>query len=195
MPVRPGYMGELGRLMQGDDWILNEGAGTEALRREQRTTWGWTTVAGIAMGMGVDGNAERSVEFVKERMGPARILKNESANHTVNLAGHSRGSITCFKIANRLQQDPITRGCTVNIFAIDPVAGNTGAWNSSSYKQITLLGKVAHARMIMAESERRNAFRPYIDQIFLSDDPAHELDTIPGNHGGINELGRDRLSE
>jgi hypothetical protein len=192
---------ELGRLMpQGnrakrdwsksgnENWILNEGAGTQALQEDFDKPWGcqsWLILAGIVAGRGVDDNADRSMAFVKSRVNNGI----DASQVTVNLAGHSRGSITCFKIAHRLANDDLTRNCKVNIFAIDPVPGNLGRMNSSSYNSITIQGNVKNSFMMLAESERRTAFRPYLDDVFLANQPQHRLDTMPGNHGKINELG------
>ncbi len=43
--------------------------------------------------------------------------------------------------------------------------------------------------LLLAESEHRLVFRPYIDSLYSVGLPRHRLDTIPGTHGGINELG------
>ena len=174
----------------GGLWMINQGVGSWQLNKEQRTVPGWTTLGGILWAKGIDDNVEKAVKFVKSKLKGGTT----AADITVNLAGHSRGSITCFKIANALYENRATR-CRVNIFAIDPVAGNLGSVNSHVYKDIALKCNVTSASMFLAETERRNAFRPYIDQFFLSDLPFHRMDTIPGNHGGINDLKDSHLHE
>jgi hypothetical protein len=116
-------------------------------------------------------------------------------NVRVNMAGHSRGSMTALKIAYRLQQELDTKRCQVNLFLIDPVPGNLGWINAGMYKNIAVEGNVTDAYMFLAESERRNAFKPYVDKTFLQDKPTHRMDTIPGNHGGINELSSKKRHE
>jgi hypothetical protein len=41
---------------------------------------------------------------------------------------------------------------------------------------------------MLAESEHRLNFRPYIDGIYTLGETEHKFDTMPGTHGGINEL-------
>jgi hypothetical protein len=93
---------------EGEQWILNEGAGTQELRDQNRVSGGFM---GVFAGEGVEANAEASVRFVK------RTLEREK-HLTVNLAGHSRGSITCYKIAYKLLQTYGTN-LPVNIFILD----------------------------------------------------------------------------
>lgn len=176
------------------DWMINQGAGTWQLSMQRLMSHGdlpgWQTVGGIVWGKGVDENVEKSYKWVCHKIG-----SSQPGTFTVNLAGHSRGSITCFKIANRLHNSDKTKGCRVNIFAIDPVAGNLGMINSGVYKDIVLQSNINSAYMFLAETERRLNFRPYIDKKFIEGLPEHRMDTIPGNHGGINELKATRRHE
>lgn len=178
-----------GKSGQGD-WMINQGAGSGQLAMQRLKSHldlpGWQTLGGIFWGKGVDENVEKAYEWIRYRIHSAG--KNAAGTFTVNLAGHSRGSITCFKIANRLHKSDATTGCHVNIFAIDPVAGNLGMINSGVYKDIVLQSNIDSAYMFLAETERRTAFRPYIDKRFIQGLYDHRMDTIPGNHGGINEL-------
>jgi hypothetical protein len=180
------------------NWMINQGAGSWQLSKDRFRSHldlpGWQTVGGIFWGKGVDENVDKAVEWVRYKIFKASETAGSSAagTYVVNLAGHSRGSITCFKIANKLHEHKVTKGCEVNIFAIDPVAGNLGAINSGVYKDIVLQSNVRTAYMFVAETERRTSFRPYIDKIFFAGLPDHRMDSIPGNHGGINELAGKR---
>lgn len=171
--------------MDGRDWILNEGAGTQELMNQRGITGRLNRqvggVMGVAAGEGVEANVARSVSFVK-------AWSNSAGSLTVNLAGHSRGSITCYKIASALfEWNPLIH---VNVFAIDPVPGNTGVINEDMYKQIAVRGNVQNSFLMLAESEHRLNFRPYIDDIYSAEKniQGHKFDSIPGTHGGINEL-------
>ena len=42
---------------------------------------------------------------------------------------------------------------------------------------------------MLAESEHRLVFRPYVDALYSCGLPGHRFDTIPGTHGGINMIG------
>jgi hypothetical protein len=162
---------------------INEGAGS--LRLIMKGV-GTGPISGIAGGRGVDENVDRSVNWIREK------LPHPSAADTVNLAGHSRGSITCYKIAHALNaQVPEVK---VNVFAIDPVPGNTGnriTRNGTNYENILLRQNVwsGHSFLMLAESDHRLVFRPYIDALYGNGLPDHQFDTIPGTHGGINTLG------
>ena len=117
---------KLARLLAGQDgadWILNEGAGTKELRRQGIDSGGFM---GAAAGEGVQANVDKSVDFVKRQLKRFSGGIGSSRGIAINLAGHSRGSITCYKIANALlnDADPAVRALPVNIFAIDPVPGN-----------------------------------------------------------------------
>ena len=171
----------------GADWILNEGAGTKELRRQGLDSGG---LGGTFAGEGVQANVDKSIDFVK------RQLKNYIGDIgsvegiTINLVGHSRGSITCYKIANALLHDqyPAIRTIPVNIFAIDPVPGNNGRINEEMYAHLALGINVKKSFLLLAESEHRLNFRPYVDALYSLNKKEHKFDTTPGTHGGINEL-------
>ena len=168
--------------VEGRDWILNEGAGTDELMHQRGITPSvGKSIAGIVKGDGVEANVTRSVDFAYD------AVQNRGA-HTVNLAGHSRGSITCYKIASELQD--LVPNVAVNIFAIDPVPGNNGTINAEMHERIQLRGNVRHSFLMLAESEHRLNFRPYVDQMYTEESSAkgHKFDTMPGTHGGINML-------
>jgi hypothetical protein len=169
---------------QDTQWMINQGVGTWLLNKEQKTMPGWTLIGGIVWGKGIEEQVEAAIKFVKPW-----VKKYGANNVTVNLAGHSRGSITCMKIAHHLQEKNETKGCPVNMFLIDPVPGNMGCLNNGVYRKIAIEGNVKKSYMILAENERRNSFRAVIDNVFLQNMPQHQMDTIPGNHGGINETG------
>ncbi len=163
--------------VDGTDWILNEGAGTKELRDQGRISG---SLAGVARGEGVEGNVGRSMRFIRE-------VRRTDPHLTVNLAGHSRGSITCYKLAYDMLQEFGT-DVPVNIFAIDPVPGNNGALNAENYKHLALGANVRSSYLLLAESEHRLNFRPYVDELYSIGKKGHKFDTIPGTHGGINEL-------
>lgn len=174
---------------EGTDWLLLEGAGTANLVAQGVAS---KTMAGIVWGAGVEANAAKAVKFVTDAFGRAEPQIERTGNRirftdmTVNLAGHSRGSITCYKIAYALRKQPAIK---VNIFAIDPVPGNNGSINKEMHDHIQLGDNVKNSFLMLAESEHRLNFRPYVDSLYCLGLPSHKFDTIPGTHGGINELG------
>ena len=181
---------KLARLLAGQDgadWILNEGAGTKELRRQGIDSGGFM---GAAAGEGVQANVDKSVDFVKRQLKRFSGGIGSSRGIAINLAGHSRGSITCYKIANALlnDADPAVRALPVNIFAIDPVPGNNGTINEENYNHLALGSNVKKSFLLLAESEHRLNFRPYVDALYSIGKKEHKFDTIPGTHGKINEL-------
>ena len=178
--------------IEGTDWLLLEGAGTANLRAQKIDSEGY---AGVIWGGGVEANVAKAVKFVTEAFkGSAPQLEKQGnkirmAGMTVNLAGHSRGSITCYKIAYALRKLPAIQ---INIFAIDPVPGNNGAINKEMHDHIQLGDNVDNSYLMLAESEHRLNFRPYVDALYSLGKPKHKFDTIPGTHGGINELNGDQ---
>jgi hypothetical protein len=174
----------------GRDWMANAGVGTYAQAGDRDYLPGWNAIGGTFWAKGINKAVDESVAFVRKH---CAVYGADRMN--VNMAGHSRGSMTALKIAYALQQDDETKGCDVNLFLIDPVPGNLGWVNAGMYKDIAIQGNVKHAYMLLAETERRNAFRAYVDRKFLDSLPTHRMDTVPGNHGGINELNPDGLHE
>jgi hypothetical protein len=181
----------LGKLLFGTrnkQWMLNTGVGTLGQAKDRHYLPGWNTLGGIFWAKGLDKNVEDAVTFVKGHC--QNTVNGAAATLKVNIAGHSRGSMTALKIAVRLREEEETKDCPVNLFLIDPVPGNLGWINAGMYKGIAIdRANVKHAYMILAESERRGAFKPYVDQTFLANEPTHYMDTIPGDHGGINASG------
>jgi hypothetical protein len=56
------------------------------------------------------------------------------------------------------------------------------------YRHIALGPNVRNSFLMLAEMERRGPFRTYIDAKYVGDNKDHQADTMPGIHGGINEL-------
>jgi hypothetical protein len=171
-------------LQEFDQSLLNQGAGTKELRDTGVVSG---DMQGIFNGQGVEENVLRSLAWIRQK-------KQESAEEiTVNLVGHSRGSITCYKIAHKMGKSIDLNRVRVNIFAIDPVPGNTGNFitrNGANYENIVLGTNVKEGNsfLMLAESEHRVVFRAYVDALYADVLGNHEFDTIPGTHGGINML-------
>ncbi len=142
---------------------------------------------GVVAGEGVEANVARSLKFVSDSHLSFNASLKGNTPLTVNLAGHSRGSITCYKIAYQLFQTYGT-SILVNIFGIDPVPGNNGRINAEMYRQMALRENVTSSFLMLAESEHRLNFRPYVDELYIGGNRNHKFDTMPGTHGGINEL-------
>jgi len=175
---------KLAKLMRSTgklDWIMNEGVGTGGLQKQGAKT---DAVSGILFGRGLEANVQRALDLVETQR-----KANGGGGIMVNLVGHSRGSITCYKIARAMRDNANLQDIVVNIFAIDPVPGNVGVLNHENWRDIALGGNLRNTFLLLAESDRRLPFRPYVDALYSMGMPDHKFDTIPGTHAGINELG------
>jgi hypothetical protein len=169
---------------EDQDWMITQGVGSKLNNTEIAHNWFTDIVdygAGVGAGYGITANVNAAIAFIQRCV----LRGNAPSTITVNMAGHSRGSVTCFKQATAIRKR-ISEQIKINIFAIDPVPGNLGVINSAVYKGIKHTDSIKHCTMFLAEHERRDAFRPVVDSKFLvPNSPSHTWDTMPGNHAGI----------
>lgn len=108
-------------------------------------------VGGLILGSGWDDNVRHAI---------VTIANLDSLPHTVNLIGWSRGAVTCLKIANALFDPSTTEGLfrqiNVNIFAVDPVAGNDAGIDEDT-RQVN--SNVRNYIGALAQDEQRGGFR------------------------------------
>jgi len=150
---------------------------------------------GVGSGMhgsGMSGNLygadiETNVGPVVDRI--EKLLEEVGAIDCINMCGWSRGGVTCFKQANLLAKSnkPNVNSIPVRIFAIDPVPGCAGESNAHMYKHIKILDNVKECVIIIAESERRNTFRPVFPPNFLGKAEC-TWDCMPGNHSQVAKV-------
>jgi hypothetical protein len=105
---------------------------------------------GMVTGFGWEHNVEHTMAVLNATIDLPRVI---------NMAGWSRGAITCFMIAHALCDNPRTRAIEVNIFAFDPVPG---PGNFDDPDKITLPPNVSHYAAIVQEDERRKIMRPAV---------------------------------
>lgn len=106
-----------------------------ALVRGNVGGWGW----------------EQNVEFAMDTIRTLDTLPT-----VINMAGWSRGAITCHKLAHALATDAVTNKIPVNIFAFDPVPG-PGNFKAAN---ITLPGNVQRYAVVQMEDDRRWIMKP-----------------------------------
>jgi hypothetical protein len=97
----------------------------------------------------------------------------------INMAGWSRGGVTCHMIANPLYDDPELREIPVNIFAVDPVPG--GIYKLHSKAQLEVKANVANYRGVIAIHDRKLGFRP----VQLESKGNFKLYHMPGVHDTV----------
>ncbi|MFO0813990.1 MAG: hypothetical protein U0796_12260 [Gemmatales bacterium] len=151
---------------------------------------GARTLGGMIFGSGIEANVAAGIEaitsHIKAETEAARGRK--PLPPIVNMAGWSRGAVTCFKIANIMSQDAQLKSIPVNIFAIDPVPGSSGVGNSEMWKHIELTGNVKNCCVIIAWHDSRRAFAPIIvPKNMVPAGCNYYTYLMPGNHSSIVE--------
>lgn len=106
------------------------------------------TNAGVT-GHGWDDNIRHAIATLADRFPELQA--------TVNMIGWSRGAVTCLRLANWMQEF-LGGAWTVNIFAIDPVAGIDAGEKLRDTYQVP--GIVKEYVGILAEDEARGDFKP-----------------------------------
>ncbi|WP_321473713.1 hypothetical protein [uncultured Paludibaculum sp.] len=180
---------------EGKDWIINPGPGSSDLYNKSLRariaglmiggvggagTIGKEVVKGFgsATGSGMSVNVNATVDLVR-KLKPARI----------NMAGWSRGAITCIEIANAITQAPDIPGIPMSLFLVDPVPGphEANAWNWSSFST-KIPGTVTHCSAILQEGDSRGwMMAPLVDP-FRTQDERKRVFPMPGPHSASVEV-------
>lgn len=125
---------------------------------------------GMVTGFGWEQNVKHTMAVLNATFDLPRVI---------NMAGWSRGAITCFMIANALYDDPRTRSIEVNIFAFDPVPG---PGNFDDPNKVTLPPNVNHYAAIVQEDERRKIMRPAVTSAVDVPGVKTRFYYMPGSH-------------
>ena len=104
-----------------------------------------------ASGVGVDENVASVLNRITE------MYRNGKAPTVINMMGWSRGAVTCIRIAHFLNLVPELSKIPINIFAVDPVAGQGHDTEADAH---TLGGNVKHYVGTLSVHENRGAFQP-----------------------------------
>ena len=166
------------------EWMINDGPGSKpGSKPTQARTPGlhdpktglktsaprFAQLKGITEGYGWDHNVEHAMAVIK-----ALIAGSKTPPTVINMAGWSRGAITCHMLAHALVKDAATSQLAVNIFAFDPVPGP----NNFRLEQISLPSNVQHYTAIVMEDEARGIMKP-VTFLDGSDDERKKFKTIP----------------
>ena len=139
-------------------------------------------IRGVVSGYGCEHNVDHTMAVLKATIDLPR---------TINMAGWSRGAITCFMIAHALNEDPRTKAIAVNIWAFDPVPG---PGNFDDPEKVTLPANVQNYAAIVQQDERRRIFKPVLIDDDHAPGPRTRFYYMPGGHStGVfrskNEVG------
>jgi hypothetical protein len=177
------------------DWIINDGPGSsshDASRSASAYERGLAAQAktpgtrdpisgmkessyfaasqGLVTGYGWEHNVKHTMAVLNATLDLPRVI---------NMAGWSRGAITCFMIAHALHDNPRTRGIEVNIFAFDSVPG-PGNFNDPN--KITLPPNVSHYAATVQQDERRKIMRPAVTSAAEVEGVKAKFYYMPGSH-------------
>ncbi len=135
-------------------------------------------------GTGVSGNVAFAIEVLKHRV---------SLPDTINMIGWSRGAVTAIRLANAMSQDRELKGISLNIFAVDPVAGNDKGEKDDNRN---IPAQVENFIGILATGEKRKTFSPQ-DARRIEADAGTNLVLLPfpGAHDTVAKVGAGGLKD
>ena len=132
-------------------------------------------IKGGITGYGWDYNVAHSLWAIQEYL--------PSPPTAINLAGWSRGGVTCHKIAWYLHKNPATKDIPVNIFAVDPVPGPEHEHEDDIW---SITPNVKNYVGVIMQHERRVSFTPLdiVQTTVVSPTNTRALYLVyPGGHG------------
>jgi len=149
-----------------------------------------------AAGEGVEDNARHAIVTI------ADVAERHGLPDTINLVGWSRGSVTCLVIANMLY-DPTSveglfRSVKVNIFAVDPVAGQeAGHGKDAEYRRL-VPPSVKNYLGVLATGENRETFKPQdLTRVQVVDPRSSNVMFLPfpGKHSTVAKSSDKKATE
>lgn len=178
--ITAGMEARPGNLSPHDAWMINDGPGSKpsAPGSQARTPGSgpFKQLRGNLTGHGWEQNVQQTMDAIK-------FLTRQTPINIVNMAGWSRGAVTCHMLANALKQDAATSNISVNIFAVDPVAG---PGNRTAPDKNSLPDNVANYLCVLSEDENRKIMKPV--NVYQLRTSAQDIGTkfriihIPGEH-------------
>ena len=144
-----------------DNWLANKIAGA----------------SGNVSGRGWDENIQRSVQLIQM----LQFDFNKGIT-TINMVGWSRGGVTCMRLANALHA-LFAQTIDINIFAVDPVAGQSDGETRQDARVIP--PNVRNYVAILAKQEGRQTFKPQDMSRMIIADQGRTRATylpMPGQH-------------
>jgi hypothetical protein len=177
------------------DWMITDGVGSTPssnplgkmpiLAQPRQTSRGWkdadapwtARLKGITEGYGWEENVDHAVEVIQAiAMGSnpdwTRGITTPAA---INMAGWSRGAITCHMLAHALAVHPYLKTIPVNIFAFDPVPGP----GNFKAEQVSLPSNVNHCSAVVMEDECRQVMKPVTFDLGADEKSGKRFKTIP----------------
>lgn len=184
-----GYLGTITAGMQAkpnsvtpqDTWMICDGPGSapKGTNPDTRTPGSGLLkkLRGNITGHGWNHNVRDAMQIIK-------FIHEKSPISVINMAGWSRGAVTCHMLSNAIAADPDTRTININTFAADPVAG---PGNRADPRKNTIPPNVRNYFAVVAENENRKIMKP----VKVGNIQSHSEDvmnqrvkviTFPGEH-------------
>jgi hypothetical protein len=163
-----------------DRWMICDGPGSSptGINPDARTPGSglFKKLRGNITGHGWEQNVEDAMTIIK-------FIHGASPISVINMAGWSRGAVTCHMLSHALAEDSKTQNIQVNIFAADPVAG---PGNRADPRKNTIPRNVSSYFAVVAENENRSIMKPVnVGQILMDSQEKGEkvkVITVPGEH-------------
>jgi len=174
MEAKPGNYGP------HDAWMIHDGPGSSS---KVEGSGAHTPGKGILKKLRGNLTGHGWEQNVEDAMDAIRFLTQQRKIAIVNMAGWSRGAVTCHMLANALRKDPLTAGISINIFAVDPVAG---PGNRKAPEKNSLGDNIANYQCVVSEDENRSIMKPV--NVYALQSGAEAIGThfkiihIPGEH-------------
>lgn len=132
-------------------------------------------ITGNLFGLGMDNNIQHAITIL------ASIFTNGLNGVTINMIGWSRGAVTCFRLANWIEEF-LGGGADINIFAIDPVAG--GSLGEHMADTWIIPSSVKKLLVIIVQDDKRSSFQPQdLSRLqFKSSQTEYAFLPMPGSH-------------
>jgi hypothetical protein len=147
---------------RSNNWLSNKFAGA----------------SGNINGRGWDENVQRSVQLIQMLQ-----FDHDKNIDTVNMVGWSRGGVTCMRLANAIHA-LFHNTININIFAVDPVAGQNEGLNRQDARVIPPCVKNYVA--VLSKHEGRQTFKPQdMSRMVVADQASTRVVYLPmpGQHG------------
>ena len=193
------------------DWMITDGVGSTPSSNPLamtpggnglvQTSNGWmendsprtARLKGILEGYGWEQNVAHALDVIQAiAVGSnADWTQSIATPSAINMAGWSRGAVTCHMLAHALEKHPYLRNIPVNIFAIDPVPGP----DNFHLEQVSLPSNVHHYTALVMEDECRRIMKPVVFDPSDDETSGKKFKSIPlpGEHNTAVFWGRSEI--
>ncbi|MCW5966583.1 MAG: hypothetical protein KIT83_21270 [Bryobacterales bacterium] len=152
--ITAGMQAKPGSVTPQDAWMICDGPGSSPRGTNPDTKTPGTGILkklrGNITGHGWNQNVHDAMEII-------RFIHAGSPISVINMAGWSRGAVTCHMLSNAIAGDQSLRNIQINIFAADPVAG---PGNRADPSKNTIPPNVRNYLAVVAEDENRKIMKP-----------------------------------